>query len=222
MSTANAPFGNLSKLPPEIRIQIWWLLVTEFQNVEVRKKRADSYIRWTAENSEECQSRSITVLPLLLVNQAVSQEISAELYRARVLSFFINLKDWPWTSFVNLDGKKTINFYRFKKLRIVIYPPRAMSYLFPDVTTYLDHLIGNQVFLLDTAFNNSFYSEAKKRDGAGLGLPERHTIELSFINDETSYWCDFDLNDASGIRKTLLQKFEGQGQRNKYVLSQPA
>lgn len=109
LSNSITGLGNFERLPPELRVKIWKLLVP--------------YVDYIRRMPFQCQGEAQydKVPALLLTSRAVSSEYSVELYGInRVLRIVIHPKNDLLTSYNSLlqGSKSHVDLSRFKTLRI--------------------------------------------------------------------------------------------------------
>ncbi len=188
-----AALGTLSKLPSEIRILIWHLLIPKFRKVKLPKEGNARIISKYGDSSETSRPAPKKVFPLLLTNRAVSEEFATELYQKRILCISIDPKH-DGLNYGNMNGKEVADLSRFKQLRLQLHPPK-MQYRQPKnqvrhsiTRLHLDRL-RNYAGDIEREFRyTSFRNQPAKERGTGLGVQDSPKIELTFVDDKISSW----------------------------------
>lgn len=126
--------GILSKLPLNIRRQVWRLLVHQI----------DDYIPFDSRPAGVLRKNKINIPTMLLVSRALSDEFAVELYNVnKVLQFPINPhgRPWRWENCHPFGPKAHADFSRFDRLRVDIHAPPYRTWTFFPVETWLTQVM---------------------------------------------------------------------------------
>lgn len=191
ISSPDPALGYFSKLPPEVRILIWQLLVPKSPIVKLEPEKNKSLVRASglAEADPSWRRRPKKILPLLLTSRPISLEFAGALQK-RVLCYSIDPKG-DWFAGHMGHGKELADFSRFKQLRLVLHAPLVKAH--SDARTQLDefwfhvtrlesYLLGLEAHYIYTYFR---HHRAMRRSLAAQEPPE---VELMFVNDRNVLW----------------------------------
>lgn len=183
--------GYFSKLPPEVRILIWQLLVPKSPFVKLEPEKNKSLVRASSlpEAEPSWRRRPKRILPLLLTSRPVSLEFTDALQK-RILCYSIDPKG-DWFAGHMGHGKELADFSRFKQLRLVLHAPLVKAH--SDARTQLDefwfhvtrlesYLLGLEAHYIYTYFR---HQRAMRRRLASQEPPE---MELMFVDDRNVIW----------------------------------
>lgn len=193
IATPDPALGYFSKLPPEVRILIWQLVVpkSSFVKLEAEKKKSSGSGAATGLSEAEPSWRRSPkkILPLLLTSRPISLEFAGVLQK-RVLCYSIDPKG-DWFAGHMGHGKKLADFSRFKRLRLLLHAPLVKAH--SDARTQLDefwfhvtrlesYLLGLEAHYIYTYFR---HQRAMSRRLAAQVPPE---MELMFVDDRNVLW----------------------------------
>lgn len=183
--------GYFSKLPPEVRLLIWQLLVPKSPFVKLEPEKNKSLVRASglSEADPSWRRRPKKILPLLLTSRPISLEFTGALQK-RVLCYSIDPKG-DWFAGHMGHGKELADFSRFKQLRLVLHAPLVKAH--SDARTQLDefwfhvtrlesYLLGLEAHYIYTYFR---HQRAMRRSLAAQEPPE---MELMFVDDRNVLW----------------------------------
>lgn len=191
--------GYFSKLPPEVRILVWQLLVPKspFVKLEAEKNKSSVRAPGLSESEPSWRRKPKKILPLLLTSRPISLEFTGVLQK-RVLCYSIDPKG-DWFAGHMGHGKELADFSRFKQLRLVLHAPLVKAH--SDTRTQLDdfwfhvtrlesYLLGLEAHYIYTYFR---HQRAMKRRLAAQEPPE---IELMFVDDRNMSWDNAPIGNA--------------------------
>ena len=117
-------FGVFRNLPAEIRLHIWHYLMPEFRNDDEPSLSREAFGSPIATPVQRHGNR----FAILRTSRALKNEIEAELYRLRTLTFTIR-PQWRGWRVENLPGSTMTDFVRtdfkrFKSIKVDIYCPQ--------------------------------------------------------------------------------------------------
>ena len=117
-------FGAFRKLPAELRLQIWHYLMPEWRDDSESSLSREAFGSPVVIPDQRRGNR----LAILRTNHALKNEIEAELYRSRSLTFTIR-PEWRGWRVENLPGSTMTDFVhakfdRFESIQVDIYCPQ--------------------------------------------------------------------------------------------------
>lgn len=191
IASPDPALGYFSKLPPEVRILIWQLLVPNPPFVKLEPEKNKSLVRASglSEADPSWRRRPKKILPLLLTSRPISLEFTGALQK-RVLCYSIDPKG-DWFAGHMGHGKELADFSRFKQLKLVLHAPLVKPN--SDARTQLDefwfhitrlesYLLGLEAHFIYTYFR---HQRAMRRSLAAQEPPE---MELMFVDDRNVLW----------------------------------
>lgn len=230
IATPDPALGYFSKLPPEVRILVWQLLVPKSPTVKLDAEQNKSSVRASglSEAEPSWRRRPKKILPLLLTSRPISLEFAGVLQK-RVLCYSIDPKG-DWFAGHMGHGKELADFSRFKQLRLVLHAPfvnphsdaeTQLGCFWFHVTRLESYLLGLEAHYIYTYFR---HQRAMRRSLAAQESPE---MELMFVDDRNALWDDAAIGNAQeqqpGVEEILewLELYENT-RGIKYTISPQA
>lgn len=205
--TETCPFGELGKLPVEVRFNIWRHLMPELR--EESEPPTEMY-----GSPMILSPRSGNRLAILRTSHALKYEIQMELYRSRTLCISIRPGRRGWRA-EDLPGStmtdfQNTNFHRFKSIRVEVLCPHSddpgqLLYARASILSFIRVLRGCREAIehcepyctINDQHQLEPWINGNRKEGS-KSCPRIPKLQVAFLNTEVDTW-----QDGSGVRSSF-------------------